>query len=193
MAVAVEQDQNGYWCVRLRRISWDRMFWDPHSSEVDFSDATYLGTVQWMDYDDALSMYRDNEEAGDILDATISSVAVTDTYDDKPKFNQWADKKRKRVRVVAIWIKRDDGWFFAEFTKGGILKSGPSPYKDDQGKSDCELVFQSAYVDRENNRFGLVRELISLQDAINKRNSKALHQLNTAQIITAQHCPDHHQ
>lgn len=184
MAVAVEQDQNGYWCVRLRRIAWDRMFWDPHSSEVDFSDATYLGTVQWMDYDDALSMYRDNEEAGDILDATISSVAVTDTYDDKPKFNQWADKKRKRVRVVAIWIKRDDEWFFAEFTKGGILKSGPSPYKDDQGKSDCELIFQSAYVDRENNRFGLVRELISLQDAINKRNSKALHQLNTAQIIT---------
>lgn len=184
MAVSVEQDAKGYWCVRLRRISWDRMFWDPHSAEVDFSDATYLGTVQWMDYDDAVSMYAENPDAADILDATISSVATTDTYDDKPKFNQWADKKRRRVRIVAIWIKRDEEWFFAEFTKGGILKSGPSPFRDDQGKSDCELIFQSAYVDRENNRFGLVRELISLQDAINKRNSKALHQLNTAQIIT---------
>ncbi len=185
MAVAVEQDYDGQWCVRLRRISWDRMFWDPHSAEVDFSDATYLGTVQWLDYDDAIAMYGgENPEAGDILDATISSVATTDTYDDKPKFNQWADKKRRRVRVCAIWIKRDDEWFFAEFTKGGILKSGASPYKDDKGRSDCELIFQSAYVDRENNRFGLVRELISLQDAINKRNSKALHQLNTAQIIT---------
>lgn len=181
MSVAVEQDDKGYWCVRLRRIAWDRMFWDPASAEVDFSDAGYLGTVQWMDYDDALAMYPDGQDA---LDSTLSSAALNDTYDDKPRYNLWADKKRKRVRICSIWIKRADEWYFAEFTKGGILKAGPSPYRDDKGKSDCELRFQSAYVDRDNNRFGLVRELISLQDAINKRNSKALHQLNTAQVVT---------
>jgi hypothetical protein len=181
MSVAVEPDGKGSFYVRLRRVPWDRMFYDPHSSEVDFSDAGYLGTVQWMDYDDAAAMYPD---ATDALTETMSTTSLSDTYDDKPKWNVWADKKRKRVRICSIWIKRGEEWFFAEFTKGGILKAGPSPYKDDEGKSDCELLFQSAYVDRENNRFGLVRELISLQDAINKRNSKALHLLNTAQIVT---------
>jgi hypothetical protein len=182
-AVAVEP-RGAEVAIRLRRLPFDRMFWDPHSSELDFSDAGYLGTVQWLNRDDALALYADNPDAEDILDATLSSSPHLDsTYEDKPKFNVWADKKRKRVRVVCIWVKRHREWYFAEFTKAGILKAGPSPYTNDEGESDCELFFQSAYVDRDNNRFGLVREFISLQDAINKRNSKALHQLNTSQVV----------
>lgn len=180
-AISVEPSKKyGDFNVKIRRIAWDRMFWDPASAEPDFTDASYLGTVQWMDYDDALALYPDEADA---LDATLASVTASDTYDDKPKWNLWADKKRRRVRIVAMWIKRENQWHFAEFTKGGILKAGPSPYVNDQGESDCELRFQSAYVDRDNNRYGLVRELISLQDAINKRNSKALHLMNTAQVV----------
>jgi hypothetical protein len=164
--------------VELRRAAWDRMFWDPHSSEPDFSDAGYLGLVLWMDYDDALAMYPDAKEA---LDATMDTTP-SQTYDDKPKFSLWADKKRKRVRICQIWIKRDERWHFAEFTKGGILKAGPSPYVTDKGESDCELFFQSAYVDRDNNRYGFVRELIPLQDEVNKRRSKALHLLSVNQL-----------
>lgn len=167
--------------IKIRRVPWDRMFYDPHSAELDFSDAGYLGEVLWRDYDDALATYPD---AKDILDATLNTSGASDTYDDKPKFRQWADKKRKRVRICHIWVKRDEEWYFAEFTKGGILKAGPSPYKDDKGNSDCELFFQSAYVNRDNDRYGLVREMISLQDEINKRRSKSLHLLNTTQIIT---------
>lgn len=166
--------------IVLRRIAWDRMFWDPHSSEADFSDAGYKGIVLWWDYDDAVSKYKGDPAAIEALETTLST-APSDTYDDKPKWTHWADKKRKRVRIVQIWIRRADEWHFAEFTKGGILKSGPSPYRDDQGNSDCELLFQSAYVDRDNNRYGLVREMITLQDGINKRHSKALHLLNTVQ------------
>jgi hypothetical protein len=164
--------------VELRRAAWDRMFWDPHSSEPDFSDAGYLGLVLWMDYDDALAMYPDGKEA---LDATMDTTP-SQTYDDKPKFSLWADKKRKRVRICQIWIKRDERWHFAEFTKGGILKAGRSPYVTDKGESDCELFFQSAYVDRDNNRYGFVRELIPLQDEVNKRRSKALHLLSVNQL-----------
>ena len=164
--------------VKLHRVAWDRMFYDPHASEPDFSDAGYLGVVIWMNYDDALAQYPDKKEA---LDTTMSN-APSDTYDDKPKFNHWADRKRKRVRICQIWIKRDDDWHFAEFTKGGILKSGPSPYRNDKGESDCELFFQSAYVDRDNNRYGFVREQISLQDEINKRRSKSLHLLSVSQL-----------
>jgi hypothetical protein len=168
--------------IQLRKVAWDRMFADPHSSEADFSDAGYLGEVIWRDYDDALALYRDNPEAKDILDTTLSN-APSQTYDDKPKFSLWADKARKRVRICHIWVKRDDEWYFAEYTKGGILKAGKSPYLTDRGESDCELIFQSAYVDRDNNRFGLVREMISLQDEVNKRRSKSLHLLNSNQTM----------
>jgi hypothetical protein len=41
----------------------------------------------------------------------------------------------------------------------------------------------SAHVDRENNRYGMVRNLISVQDEINKRRSKALHLLSVRQVI----------
>lgn len=175
--------QQPRYIIELRRIPWDRMFYDPHSSEADFSDASYLGVVLWKDYSDALLLYGDTPEVRGILDHTMASVSASDTYDDKPKFRLWADPKRKRVRIVQIWLKRGDQWHFAEFTKGGILKAGASPYVTDSGESDCELIFQSAYVDRENGRYGLVEEMMLLQDALNKRHSKALHLLNTAQIV----------
>lgn len=168
--------------IQLRKVAWDRMFFDPHSSESDFSDAGYLGEVLWRDYDDALALYADNPDAKDILDTTLSN-APSQTYDDKPKFSLWADKARKRVRICHIWVKRDNEWHFAEYTKGGILKAGPSPYQTDKGESDCELIFQSAYVDRDNNRYGLVREMITLQDEVNKRRSKSLHLLNSNQTL----------
>ena len=178
--VAVEDGYDGPQIV-LRRVAWDRMFYDPHSSEPDFSDAGYKGVVVWMDYDDAVLKYPDAKEA---LDATMAERGNnSDTFDDKPKWRLWADKKRKRVRVCQIWIRRDDQWHFAEFTKGGILKAGPSPYVTDKGESDDALVFASGYVDRENNRYGIVREMISPQDEVNKRRSKALHLLNTAQVF----------
>lgn len=184
VSVAEAMDYNGQPGieVRIRRYSWDRLFFDPHSAETDFSDAGYLGAVLWMDYDDALAMYKDNPDAANILDATLTT-APSDTYDDKPKHSLWADKKRKRVRICQIWVKRDEQWHFAEYTKGGILKAGASPYKTDKGESDCELFLQSAYCDRDNNRYGLVREMISLQDEVNKRRSKSLHLLSSNQTM----------
>lgn len=169
--------------IELSQIAWDRMFADPHSSKPDYSDAGYLGEIVWMDVADAKALYRDNPDADEMLTDTLQSVTYSQTYDDKPKFDLWADKKRKRVRICKIWLKRDDEWYFAEFTKGGILKAGPSPYKTDTGESDGEYFFQSAYVDRDNNRYGLVREMVPLQDEINKRRSKSLHLLNTSQVV----------
>lgn len=179
--VRVEYDKKGEPVIKLDRVAWDRMFYDPHSSEPDYADAGYLGVVLWMDYTEAVAKYPEGKEA---LDSTMNENGnFSDTFDDKPKFRLWADKRRKRVRICQIWLKRNDEWHFAEFTKGGILKAGPSPYVTDRGESDCPLVFGSAYVDRDNNRYGIVREMISPQDEVNKRRSKALHLLAAAQMF----------
>jgi hypothetical protein len=172
-------------CIEINRFRWDRFFHDPHSLELDFSDAAYFGGVWWMDLEDAKARWPDKDAE---LEATIVEATYSDTYDDKPTYQVWADRKRKRLRVVQMWIKRGGGkgadeWYFAEFTKGGILLDGKSPYVTDDGDSEPGMVAQSAYADLEGNRYGAVREMISPQDEINKRRSKSLHLLNSNQIL----------
>ena len=166
--------------IRLQRIAWDRLFFDPHSAEPDFSDAGYLGIVVWMDFDDALAMYPDAQ--GHPRRRRWRPRRPTPTTTSR-------NSRTGPTRSASACASARSGssatseWHFAEFTKGGILKAGPSPYVTDKGESDCELMLQSAYVDRENDRYGVVREMISPQDEINKRRSKSLHLLNTAQVI----------
>ena len=153
-------------------IHWDRLFYDPHSREHDFADARYLGMVIWMDEDEALAQWPDGK------DAIAKSIAddAGKTYDDRPSWKQWSiSGKRKRVRIVQMYHKKNDRWLWCIFTKGGKIASGDVPYVDEDGVSLCPLILQSAFVDRENNRYGFVRALIGPQDEINKRRSKMLH------------------
>ena len=177
VGIEIENDEVD---IEIRNVPWDRMFYDPHSSASDFSDAGYLGMVRWVDLDDAIAQYPDKK---DELEATITNAGLSNTYEDRPHYKIWGDKKRRRVRICQIWLKKDEEWIFAEFTKGGLLKHGPSPFKDDEGESDCGLIFASAYINRDNERYGIVREMIGPQDEINKRRSKSLHLLNTNSVI----------
>ena len=75
-------------------------------------------------------------------------------------------------------------WWRATFTKSGMLADPErSKFKDRRGKSACSIRLRSAYIDRENRRYGMVRGLISMQDEINKRRSKALHLLSVRQVV----------
>ena len=159
--------------IKIQRYRWDRLFWDPHSVEADYSDAKYIGTIIWMDMQDALDRY--GEDVKDILEHTIGEIRTEETYDDRPKHHLWADRKRKRVKVAHIRFQEGGEWRWAIFTKGGIIQEGVSPYVDENGKPECELIIQSAYCNRENERYGVVRSMISAQDEINKRRSKMLH------------------
>jgi hypothetical protein len=162
-------------------IAWDRIFADPHSSQPDYSDASYLGFQTWMDEEDANARWPDKKE---LIAATIEKPARSaDTFDDKPRWQVWADKKRKRLRVSTVYYKEQGEWFRAVYTLAGELEPcEPSPWLDEDGKPECGLVIQSAYVDRDNNRYGIVRGMFSLQDEVNKRRSKYLHLINTRQL-----------
>lgn len=173
----------------IARIPWDRAFYDPHSAEPDFSDARYLGQVLWMDFDEALARavsngYVDEKRAREVLETTLASAPTQSrTFDDKPKWKVWADGKRKRVRLVMMWHREPSGWKYCEFTNGGKLAYAEAPYVDQDGESYCPWIFESANVDRDNNRYGEVRHLIDPQDEINKRRSKALHQSISRGVI----------
>jgi hypothetical protein len=164
-----------------KRTPWDRMFWDPHSAEHDFSDCLYRGLVLWKDKSAALDMYKDNPKAQAAIESAFDNARVGETYDDKPRTN-WLDASRKRIRIVQIWWKEMGDVMWAEFIQNGILDGGPSPFADEYGDPCDNFVWSSCYVDRDNNRHGIVRDMIDPQDEVNKRRSKSLHLLTMRQV-----------
>ncbi len=167
---------------KITWIEWDRLFYDPHSSKPDFSDAEYMGYVTWLDLSKAKRMWPEGEA---VLESTIGKGTsdLFDTYEDKPRWANWSDTKRKRVRVVTIYKLVDGIWHRGVFTLAGELEPlAPSPYLDEEGRPENPLILQSAYVDRDNDRYGLVRDFLTLQDEVNKRRSKFLHLSNSRQL-----------
>ena len=166
--------------VEVNQILWDRCFYDPHSRRHNFSDARYLGYITWLDRKVAEALYP---KKSDVIDASFSNEHNADTYDDKPigNFNY---KDRDRIRVVTMHYRTPEGkWWICSFTGSGKLDDRESPFKDEEGESVPGLIFQSANIDRDNNRYGAVRQMIDAQDEINKRRSKALHLINQRQTM----------
>jgi hypothetical protein len=167
--------------IVINNYSFDRLFYDPHSKEADFEDAQYKGAVIWSDADDLREEYPDK---GDAIEASFAgNDSQSDTYDDRPAYQVWGSDDRKRVRVVLMYHRDKGKWNWTKFTKGGILESGESPYVDEDGESVCPLIMQSAYVDRDNNRYGVVLDMLSPQDEINARRSKALSLVTNRQTM----------
>lgn len=174
--------------IKIKKVHWDRAFWDPHSREHDFSDARYVGQVVWMDEEDAIAQWP-TPEAAEAIAKTISDEARF-TYQDRPRWRQWATAgtHRKRVRIVQMYYKcrskdgKDECWHWCIFTSGGEIEAGIVPYRDDDENSLCPLVLQSSFIDRENNRYGFVLALLGPQDEINKRRSKMLHEATVRQF-----------
>jgi len=181
--LGLEDDGKGGADITITTVPWDRIWYDPHSRSYDFADARYCGLVIWMDRDQLEDLYPN---ATDVIETTFSST-VDWAYNDRPDNVLWTDNRRQRVRIAQCHWSERGTWWTATFSKHGMLTDiQPSPFKDRRGKSTCGLILQSAYIDRENRRYGMVRGLISLQDEINKRRSKALHLLSVRQVIAEQ-------
>jgi hypothetical protein len=167
--------------VLIRYIRWDRLYFDGHSLAKDFTDSRYNGIVKWMDLDEAKAAYPKLAETFDLF--TASSFARGDpTYDDKPR---WFDRGRKRVQIHEQYYRTGSTWNRAVFSRVGFIeKPAESVYIDSEtGKPECPLILQSMYVDKEGNRYGIVKRYKDLQDEINKRRSKSLHLLSVNQFL----------
>ena len=195
--IIVEQ-RNGRPEIVVSRLRWEEIFFDPHSREKDFSDASFMGVQKWMNLDAALEQFGElwvsrqpegtnPEDAMQALEEMLLAAmpaGVGVTYEDRPRDEtqfQWVDKRQRRVRLAQMYYRRMGVWYFAIVTGGGTIVNEPSAYLDEDGKPSCPMVLMTAYIDRENRRYGLVRTLMDIQDEINKRRSKVLHQLNSRQ------------
>ena len=155
-----------------------RYFWYDHlSRETDFSDAMYRGMYKWVDLETLKGRIGDDHEA-----LTMGVDDMPDKEEDK-----FFDQERKRLRIFDVYYKKGDAWWYAQFTGSGfIIEPSESVYTEDIAGNKVptySIIAQSAFITRKGVRYGYVRELISDQDAINKRSSKALHLLNTNVVI----------
>lgn len=181
--VTVEQ-KRGLIDVVIRRIRWEEGFADPFSREKDYSDARYKGCAKWMHLDDVGALF--GPQALEVAKSALNSSAmVSGSFEDRPqKFSIWTDRRGQRVVVVDMYYRHGDGWNRSVFCSGGdLIPDGPSPYLDDDGKPTCCMEFGSIYVNRENERYGLVRGMIGPQDEINYRRSKLLHIVSNRQTF----------
>lgn len=168
------REGEGSYGITPVEIDFDQFFYDPRSRRADFSDARYLGYHNWYDLEDALAMFPENEDAEAALRGSLANDNTDEGYDDKPNM-EWGDAKRQRVRVACMYWRKPDGtWNYVYFSGGGIIEEGVSKYLDEDGKPDCPIIAASAYVTRDNERFGAVRDMISPQMEMNYRRSMAL-------------------
>ncbi len=183
---AVEITWNGRE-IEVHSISYDRFFYDPHSELDDFSDANYLGYVEWFDLFDAINLFEDFEGSEEALRGSLElSRGRDDGYEDKP-YVKFGDPSRNRVMVIMVYYRsEEDGqWQQAIFTGGGVIIDQESPYVSDNDDPESGIVAQSLYVSRDNERFGVVRDMIPLQREINMRRSLALHLLKNKRLWQA--------
>ena len=186
-AGACEVIMDGPEDIRVNLIPWDEFIFDPRSSRHDFSDARYLGVLKWMDADDAVALYPDKGkeiEAG--ITGSEKAFVADQSVDDKPSSGTWIDRKRRRVQVCQLYYKQGAEHNYAVVVGSTLVMDGPSYYRDEKGKTVCPIEAFSAYVDRENNRYGVVHDMRGPQDEINHRRSKAVHFLHSRRVMAQQ-------
>jgi len=181
-AAIVEWDMTN---ITVRQIEWATFFYDPKSRKNDFSDAKYMGIAKWMYVDEITSNPDYGERArvlGDI--ATMADGPVDDTWDDKPNDKlRWVDRRRNRVLVVEIYYRHAGEWLRCVYCAAGWLEFGKSPYINVlTGETRCPIEGQSFKVDRQNNRYSPILNMMPMQDEVNARRSRGLHLLNSRQI-----------
>ena len=166
--------------VMFKPVDNDGFFYDPRSFKHDFEDARYLGMGKFVDEEQLVEMLPGMEE-----DIKAACDANTELMSNSDRDNRWfaTNGDFKQIRLVDIWYKSQGGWKWALFTGSKILMQGESPFIDEHDKPIAKYIMFSAAVDHDGDRYGFPRNLMSPQDEVNQRRSKALHELNNRRII----------
>lgn len=176
----VEMEEDGK-TIAVNKVAWDRYYYDPHSRELDFSDKKFDGIVIWTDKEDLIQMFPDKKE--EIINLiTRDDGSGNETFDDKPI--RWVDRKRQRVRLCQHFFLKKGVWMMAFFTKDlFLMEPKKSPFKNEFGKSTNPIEMDTAYINRDLQRYGEIRSYIWLQDEVNHRRSRLLYASSVNQTM----------
>lgn len=182
-AVIVEMDGPRIVATQIR---WEEFYFDRFSRRNDFADARYMGIAKWTDADLVRQRYRARiEEIGDPMRPQGAGV-FDQTFEDRgDQGGGWVNTRRRRVLLVEEYALEEGEWKRIVYCAAGVLEFGPSPYVDDKNRPANPIRATSCYVDRDNARYGVVRDMIPIQDEINASRSRSLALMNSRQIQQA--------
>lgn len=169
--------------ISVNQVRWSEFFYDPRSRRHDFKDATYLGFAQWLNCEYVRQVYPEAYAAmGDPM-ATPDGALFEETWEDRPEgAGRWTDRQRGRMLVVSLFYEKNGQWFRCVYCAAGVFEHDATGYVDDKGRSLCPIEAEACYIDRDNQRYGRVRDMVPIQDEINARRSRLLHLANSRQI-----------
>lgn len=171
--------------ITISRIPWDRFYYDPHSIKKDFTDSRFMGQMLWLDEEQVKEIFGDRVNVEELSKSYDANHGYDDTFEDKPSYWITKENKRTRYRIAQHFYISKGEWKVAYISGDTFLeKSQTSPYIGEDGLPSNPIIAQSAYIDRENQRYGEVRAFIDLQKEVNHRRSKALHLLSSRQTIS---------
>ena len=154
-------------------VDYRDMFIDSLSKKDDLKDCRYLHYAVYTDSDIIKKQFPNYKE-----DSSQESVLGFESSSDD---EMWFYKNsRKRPRLINTWYKDENGDINTViWVKGQILFEKKKPYE----MNEYPFVMYTVDRDMENMPYGLVKPMVSGQDEVNKRHSKALHYLNAKQVL----------
>lgn len=164
----------------------DRFFYDPRSRKHDFSDAKFLGIWDWLEVETAAEMMEAfaGPEAAETVRGLSGLHAAGDPLvpSENGLANAWVDPETDSVRLVEMYYRYRGQWRLCFLVGQVVIADKPSIFLHADGTSRHAFNATTCYVDEEGDRYGIVRDMIPVQDQINHRLSKLLHLMSTRQL-----------
>jgi hypothetical protein len=179
-AVIVEMDEDNPTPTQIR---WEEFYADPYSRRHDFLDARYMGIAKWVDADMIHQRWADRiKEIGDPMNPAGETM-FSETFEDRGDQGLgWINTKRRRLLLCEEYSREGGEWKRIIYIASGHLEYGPSPYQDEKGQPCNPIEATSCYVDLDNGRYGIVDDMMPIQDEINASRSRSLHLMNSRQV-----------
>lgn len=189
-AAIVEMDGED---IAITHIRHEEFYHDPYSRRADFRDARYMGVAKWKDAAEVRQKWADRiNEIGDPLSGSRFFGILGSSFEDRPEGRGWIDRKRHRVMLVEEYAVVGGVWHRIVYVATGVLEYAVSPYLDDKGRPTNPIEAVSCYVASgtvgqlggmsQNDRYGIVRDMVPIQDEVNASRSRSLHLMNSRQV-----------
>ena len=206
----VRTDERGKDMVEVEKVPWENVYLDPYSRKPDGSDARFIIKIKWIDRDVLKMLFPEKEEQ---IDSTFDDDYQGQEYEAQNEASdrgqEWYyDAKNQRVKVCECWYSvpvRESVKILNEVTGKQETKKIVKNkihfviFSDDiilQGSEDNDslnvnplgvdvypLIPIYCMRDRNGRPCGIVQGLISIQDQINKLNSKFLWAVAVNRVI----------
>lgn len=154
-------------------IDYRDMFVDSLSKKDDLTDCRYLHYAVFTDCDIIKNQFPKYKD----IDNTVNYMGYASSSEDEMYYQ---GTNRDRPRLINTWYRDEENNVHTViWVKGQILYYKKQPYNTNR----FPFVQYTVNRDLENKPYGMVKSMISAQDEVNKRHSKALHYLNSKQVL----------